>query len=116
MAEYTVINDLFDNAPKRRVLKGNKKAKPEAAEHIIEFPGGAIEVARLDDGTYWAHIIVNRAYAIETLMPGLKGATGIVVESRIDWGERSLDTIPSLPDGSNLTQIAVRIRPEAANG
>lgn len=58
MSEATVINDLFDKAPARRVLKGDKR-KPESAEHIIEFPGGAIQVARLEDGTYWAHIIVN---------------------------------------------------------
>lgn len=113
MAAYTAINDLFDNAPAKRVLKGDKKRKPEPAQHIIEFPGGAVEVSRLDDGSYWAHIIVNREYALDG-MDGTKGAIGTVVGSRIDWAERRLESIPQIPDGANLTQIAVRIMPEAA--
>lgn len=107
----TAINDLFDKAPARRVLKGDKR-KPEAAQHIIEFPGGAVEVSRLDDGNYWAHIIINRGQALATLMPGLGGALGAVVSSRIDWHERRLEDIPGVPDQANLTQIAVLIRPD----
>lgn len=112
MAAVTAINDLFDDAPARRVLKGDKKRKPEPAMHIIEFPGGAIELSRLDDGSYWAHIIINRAQALEG-MKGTNGALGKVVASRIDWHERRLEAIPSLPDEANLTQIAIRIMPEA---
>lgn len=111
MSAYTAINDLFGNAPAKRVLKGDKKRKPEPAQHIIEFPGGAIELSRLDDGSYWAHIIVNREHALEGIN-GTKGALGKVIDSRIDWGERRLNAIPSLPDGANLTQLAVRIMPE----
>lgn len=112
MAAYTVINNLFDDAPARRVLKGDKKRKSEPATHIIEFPGGAIELSRLDDGSYWAHIIINRDYALDG-MEGTKGALGRVVDSRVDWAERRLENIPYLPDGASLTQIAVRIMPEA---
>lgn len=107
---HTCVSDLFGNAPARRVLRGNKR-KPESGTHIIEFPGGAIELSRLDDGSYWAHIIVNRKYAVDGLN-GLTGVLGTVVDSRVDWSERSLERIPSLPDQANLTQIAVRIRPE----
>lgn len=111
MAMVTAINNLFDDSPARRVLRGDKTRKPEPAMHIIEFPGGAVEVSRLDDGSYWAHIIVNRGHALD-IHKGLTGAIGVVVDSRIDWHERRLDAIPSLPDGGNLTQIAVRIMPE----
>lgn len=114
MSFFTAQNDLFDNAPKKRVLYGDKKRKAEPAQHIIEFPGGAVEVSRLDDGSYWAHIIVNRAYSTPG-MTGLHAALGEVVDSRIDWAERRLEGIPSLPDSTNLTQLAVRIVPQTAD-
>lgn len=76
------------------------------------FPGGAVEVSRLEDGTYWAHIIVNRGQTLPIFGDGLQGARGGVVDSRIDWDERRFEGIPSLPDGAALVQIAVRIRPE----
>lgn len=114
MPHYTAINDLFGNAPAKRVLKGDKKSKTEPGQHIIEFPGGAVEVARLEDGSYWAHIIVNRKQAIAALAPGMLSALGTVVDSRVDWHERRVEDIPRLPEGANLTQIAVRIMPEAA--
>lgn len=116
MSAYTAVNDLFDKAPAKRVLKGDKKRKPEPAQHIIEFPGGAVEVSRLDDGSYWAHIIVNRTQALETLAPGTGSAFGVVIDSRVDWHERRLVAIPGLPDGASLTQIAVRIMPVADGG
>jgi hypothetical protein len=110
-APHVVINDLFGEAPARRVLRGDKKKQAEPGTHIIEFPGGAVELARLDDGTYWVHIIVNRGQALSDLA-GMDSALGSVVESRIDWHERKEASIPSLPSGSSLTQLAVRIRPE----
>lgn len=113
MSAFTAQNDLFDDAPPRRVLRGDKKKKSEPAQHIIQFPGGAVEVSRLDDGSYWAHIIVNRSQALETLAPGMGSAFGKVVGSRVDWHERRLEAIPGLPDEANLTQIAVRILPVA---
>lgn len=113
MAQHTAINDLFDDAPARRVLRGDKKRKPEPATHIIEFPGGAVEVSRLDDGTYWAHIVINRGQALP-IWDGFKAARGTVIDSRVDWAERRVEDIPGLPDGAALTQIAVLIRPEAA--
>lgn len=110
MAAYTAINDLFDDAPKKRVLYGDKKRKLESATHIIEFPGGAVEVSRIDDGTYWVHVAINRKQALEG-QRGMWAALGSVVESRIDWSERRLEDVPSLPDGAHLTHIAVRIQP-----
>ena len=110
MPAYTAINDLFDDAPKKRELKGDKKRKAEPATHIIEFPGGAIELSRLDDGSYWAHILVNRTQP-HVGSKGTSAAYGNVVDSRVDWAERRLEAIPGLPDLARLTQIAVLIRP-----
>lgn len=110
MSAFTAINQQFDAAPARRILKGDKIRKPEPAQHIIEFPGGAIEVSRLDDGSYWAHIIVNRGH-VTPGMEGLHATFGEVVDSRVDWAERRLEAIPGLPDGTHLTQLAVRIAP-----
>lgn len=107
---HTCVNDLFGKAPAKRVLKGDKR-KPEPGTHIIEFPGGAIELSRLDDGSYWAHIIVHRGQGL-SCMQGMGGARGVVAESRIDWAERRIEDIPSLPDGAHLTQLAVRIVPQ----
>ena len=114
MSAFTAVNQQFDAAPVRRVLKGDKKRKPEPAQHIIEFPGGAVEVSRLDDGSYWAHIIINRGDST-CGMGGLHAALGDVVDSRIDWAERRLEAIPGLPDEAHLTQLAVRIMPEATH-
>lgn len=106
---HTCINDLFGSAPARRVLRGDKR-RPEPGTHIIEFPGGAVEVSRLEDGTYWAHVSINRGQALRC-QSGLHGATGEVIDSRIDWAGRRLEAIPALPDGASLTQISVLIQP-----
>lgn len=93
------------DAPRRIELLGNKQ-RPESAQHIIEFPGGAIELSRTADGDYWAHIIVNREWA-DTDCRGLRGAIGKVVKGRID-----ADTgVYEVPGHENITQIALLIRP-----
>lgn len=114
MSANTAINDLFGAAPSKRVLYGDKKRKIEPTTHIIEFPGGAVELSRLEDGDYWVHVLVNRAPLYSSNDKGLSSAHGEIVESRVDWAERRLEAIPSLPDGASLTQLAVRIRPTGA--
>ena len=79
----TTKNWNYDKAPGRIVLFGDKAVKLESAQHIIEFPGGAIELARTTEGCYWAHIIVNRGHAGEDF-DGMHAALGEVVQSRID--------------------------------
>jgi hypothetical protein len=93
-------------APKRITLKGNKQVKPESAQHVIEFPGGAIEVSRTSDGNYWAHIIVHRGQVIPDA-EGLVRAQGEVLDGRID----TTTGVHDLPNADTLTQIAVLIRP-----
>lgn len=45
----------FGEAPKRIELRGDKTTATESAQHIITFPGGAIELARVGDDEYWVH-------------------------------------------------------------
>lgn len=112
MSEITFKVWQFGDAPKRLELHGDKTRKTESASHVIEFPGGAIELSRLDDNSYWAHIIINRDYAVQGVR-GLKGSLARVVDSRIGRHDRL--EIPRIEDADELQQIAVRIAPVAAS-
>lgn len=104
----TAKNYQIKKAPKLIQLFGDKTKKTESAEHIIEFPGGAIEVARTTDGEYWAHIIINRGQALEDCA-GLNSKRGTVVGARVD---RGTGTIDELEDYGNVSQLAVLIHTE----
>jgi hypothetical protein len=71
MSQVTTRNYLIDEAPRRIELLGDKTRRPEPATHIIEFPGGAVELSRTSDGNYWAHIIVNRDFALPGDIEGM---------------------------------------------
>lgn len=103
----------IDKAPRRINLLGDKN-RPESAQHIIEFPGGAVEVSRLDDGTYWAHIIVNRSGFGANDGDGLTAARGSVVDARID--RQHPDGVAGIESHERIEQIAVLIRPSKAGG
>lgn len=104
-AKATAKNWLIEKAPKLLELFGDKTRKPEPAQHIIEFPGGAIELSRTSDDEYWAHIIINRGWS-DRDQEGLHAARGEVVAARLDSGEAIVD----LPHLDTVKQIAVRIR------
>ena len=106
----TVKSYQINSAPKKIKLLGDKTKRPESAQHIIEFPGGAVEVSRCDDGTYWAHIILNNEAGIDDC-EGLVSARGEVVASRIDYAFPTDPNIIDIPNAGALHQIAVRIRP-----
>lgn len=104
---FTAKNFQIGRAPKRIELLGDMTKKPESAQHIIEFPGGAIEVSRTTDGHYWAHIIVNRDYAIADA-EGRVSAIGEVIDARID---RSFPVgVCGIDSMEGIEQIAVLIR------
>jgi hypothetical protein len=98
--------------PKRLTLNGEKTAKVESAQHIIEFPGGALELSRLDNGEYWAHLIVNRDDVVDDT-DGRVSAFGIVTDSRIDYEYPADPCVVSVPNAGAIRQIALRIRPSA---
>ena len=88
-------------------LLGEKTRRPEPAQHIIEFPGGAIEVSRTTDGDYWAHIIVHATGQVLGDDGSLReSARGEVVASRIDGPEG----VRAVDGAETCTQIAVLVR------
>jgi len=105
---FTAKNFLIDKAPKRIELLGDKTIRPEPAQHIIEFPGGAIELSRTSDGNYWAHILVNREWA-DTDQRGAKGALGEIVGSRIMRDDEQ--HVSKVDRAERIQQIAILIRP-----
>jgi hypothetical protein len=111
MAQVTTKNYLIHKAPKRIGLLGDRTTRPEPATHIIEFPGGAIELSRTTDGNYWAHIIVNRDFALPGEIEGFEGAYGEIVGSRIDYAFPTEPNIVEVPAASKLRQIAILIKP-----
>jgi len=111
MPHVTTRNYLIDKAPRRIELLGDKTKRPEPATHIIEFPGGAIELSRTTDGNYWAHIIVNRDFALPDEIEGMEDAYGEIVGSRIDYEYPAEPNIVEVPDAHKLRQIAILIQP-----
>jgi hypothetical protein len=90
---------------------GDKTKRPEPAQHIIEFPGGAVEISRTTDGCYWAHILVTQNNVCDDLLPGRSGAYGVVVDSRVQRCDGS--QIESIERTELLEQVAVLIRPSS---
>jgi hypothetical protein len=111
MPHVTTKNYLIDKAPQRITLLGDKTKRPEPATHIIEFPGGAIELSRTTDGNYWAHIIVNRDFALPDEIGGMEGAYGEIVGSRIDYEFPAQPNIVEVPEAQRVRQIALLIKP-----
>ncbi len=106
MDAFTCKVYMFDHAPKKIALLGDRDKEPEPAQHVIEFPGGAIELSRTTDGDYWAHIIVNRKHRLDDC-EGFFAAFGQIVGARIDAD----DGVHPLPDHDTITQVALLIRP-----
>lgn len=103
----TAKNWTIDKAPKRLRLFGDKVKKVESAQHIIEFPGGAIELSRTTDGDYWAHILVNQDQFADGDGDGFTSAAGEVVASRLDCATGHVEDIPN---EKAIRQVAVLIR------
>lgn len=105
MSAYTAKNYQIGKAPRHITLLGDKTVRPESAQHIIEFPGGAVEVSRTSDGRYWAHILVNRGQVIDDC-DGRVSAVGQVIDSRV-W--RDGDGLSEIGNHAEVSQIAVLI-------
>lgn len=108
--QVTTKSFLYAKAPSKIQLLGDKAIRPEPATHIIEFPGGAIELSRTSDNNYWAHIIVNRDFAVDDC-EGLRAAYGEIVGSRIDYEFPTEPQIVEVPQAKEVRQIAILIRP-----
>lgn len=106
MEAFTAKSYIIGKAPRKITLLGDKTKKPEPAQHIIEFPGGAVEVSRTSDNNYWAHIIINNDQFADGDGGGRTSARGVVVGSRLDREDTPLEEIPG---GESLHQIAVLV-------
>lgn len=107
MSAFTSKTMLCGLAPQRIQLLGDKTKCPEPAQHIIEFPGGAIELSRTTEGDYWAHILINRGEVIGDA-EGRVSALGQVIASRI--GRSYPAPLGEIENPSGIEQIAVLIR------
>jgi hypothetical protein len=83
-------------------LYGDKTRAIEPAQHIINFPGGSVEVSRCEDGTYWAHIARNRA---DNHPPG---EAGVFLAGRMD-SDGPDATRPITIDDTGIYHVAIRI-------
>lgn len=108
MAE-TTKNWPIAKAPKLTRLFGDPKQKIESATHIIEFPGGSVEVARCDDGSYWCHLEVNHGFGAGD-SDGTTSAQGEVIGSRVDY-LAPLPGVVEIPHETQVCQVALRIMP-----
>lgn len=109
MSQFTAKNFPIAVAPHRIELLGEKTRRPEPAQHIIEFPGGAVEVSRTTDNCYWVHVLITRRNVCADLLPGREGAYGDIVGSRITRVDGS--PIVDVDNAESIEQIAVLIRP-----
>ncbi len=107
MSAFTSKVSQYGKGAKRIELLGDKTKRPESAQHVIEFPGGAIELSRTTDGDYWAHIIINRGTVIDDA-EGRVSAHGEVIGSRI--GRAGHPDIDGIEAEHAVEQIAVLIR------
>jgi hypothetical protein len=107
MEAFTAKSYDISKAPKQINLIGSK-AKPEPAQHIINFPGGAVEVTRTTEGNYWAHVIVFTDGHINKNGDNIAGE---VVGSRVTR-DNALN-IPDIEDQEHVKQIAVLVKPRA---
>lgn len=108
MDAFSAKNYTLRNAPRYIRLLGDKSIRPEPAQHIIEFPGGAIEVSRTTEGNYWAHILVNNEQFAEGDGSGYTSARGEVINARV--GRSNEKSIASLERLGDVYQIAVLVR------
>ncbi|MHC4311244.1 MAG: hypothetical protein ACYSW3_02090 [Planctomycetota bacterium] len=65
------------------LVEGNKHKRAEPGTHVIQFPGGHLEVTRTTDDEYWAHIWVNKGEVLEELH--MLSKPGEIVDTRVDY-------------------------------
>ena len=112
MDAFTAKNWLIDKAPAQVTLKGDKSICAEPAQHIIEFPGGAIEVSRTTDGNYWAHIIVNKGQIVDDTK-GRESAFGVVQRTRLEMEDAP--SVQRIQNEEQIRAISVLIKPTLSN-
>lgn len=91
-------------------LLGNPKL-PEPDEFRVSFPGGDISIARLDDGSYWAHIRVE--HAKNDFRAGNEPSYH-VGQGRMDcYGKHSSECDLGETNNPDLYHVAIKIKRDA---
>jgi len=79
--------------------------KPEPATHAMTFPGGNIEVSRVGDDEYWAHISINIDEPVEGTSIQ-KSKQGSIVSGRVT----RLAGVDQIEDLETVRHLAVKIK------
>ena len=88
-------------------LHGDPKVRPEPEHVRIVFPGGEVDVARTDDGSYWVHVSVNRE---EDVLTEAAEFAGQLVDARLDVrGKHAADCDAGDFTDPGLYHLAVRV-------
>ena len=87
------------------IIVGDKR-NPEPTHLIAQFPGGYVEIARCQDGSYWIHAHRNTEACEAT-----GKVPGAVVGSRVDWSPKFFAgrSIPQLPGQEEIRGMSLRI-------
>lgn len=87
-------------------LRGDPR-NPEPDHFRVVFPGGDVDLARCDDGSYWIHVRVDRPGAGDDAGDGPYGA---VLGARVDvHGRHTAELDPGLLADPGLYHLAVRV-------
>ncbi len=95
----------------RVVLKGNPK-QPEPEHFRVTLPGGDVDIARCDDGSYWVHVRVDRPGAPDD---DHERTYGRILGGRIDvHGKHTVDVNPGALADPGLYHLAVHLGREGS--
>lgn len=95
------------------VIIGGDKRNPEPTHLIVQFPGGYVEIARCQDGSYWVHTHRNTEACQAT-----DKVPGAVIGSRVDWSPEfaAERQIPQLPAQEEIRGMSLRIAVSSEQG
>ncbi len=88
-------------------LRGDPAIRPEPVHVRIVFPGGDVDVARCDDGSYWVHVRVDND---EDVLGERAECAGKLTDARIDIRSKGVAD-PGDFAHPDLYHVALRVAP-----
>ena len=89
-------------------LGGDPAKCPEPTHVRVVFPGGDVDIARCEDGSYWVHVRVNRPEDAEVVTGD--AVAGRLVGGRADVrGRAASDCDPGDIAHPDLEHVAIRV-------
>lgn len=80
------------------------KTNPEPTLHVIQFPGGHVEVSRCSDGQYWSHIHLHHCTEITDSRVSYDYEGSQLAEAQ------GIKSIHEMPLQNHIVQLAVKVR------